>query len=206
MTKEEFENNYWKQYLWIEKELVEILDFVELDQLNFSVFSRRMEKLLLQIGSEFDNVSREICGLQNVDRTNIADYCSYYTMNYSPQLFKTVIAYGNIQFTPFAGWGNNVAAKDIPFWKAYNSIKHDRIANCRMASLENTMNALAALFLVEMVYTDKLYQNDLDSYDNYPEEESKLFVLDGWERHVRPSKIKSLFGVFDDEDGGARMI
>ena len=31
-------------------------------------------------------------------------------------------------------------------------------------------------------------------------------MLDGWERHVRPSKIKSLFGVFDDEDGGARMI
>lgn len=74
MTKKEFELNFWQHYLWLESEFRTVLEYVELDSANYSTYSRRIEKLILQIGSEFDNVSREICGLQSVDRTSISDY------------------------------------------------------------------------------------------------------------------------------------
>ena len=77
MTKKEFELNFWQHYLWLESEFRTVLEYVELDSANYSTYSRRIEKLILQIGSEFDNVSREICGLQSVDRTSISDYYSY---------------------------------------------------------------------------------------------------------------------------------
>lgn len=128
MTKKEFELNFWQHYLWLESEFCTVLEYVELDSANYSTYSRRIEKLILQIGSEFDNVSREICGLQSVDCTSISGYYSYYTSNYNNITATKVIA-GDVRLTPFDGWNNTAPGETLAFWKAYNSIKHDRITN-----------------------------------------------------------------------------
>ena len=186
MTKKEFELNFWQHYLWLESEFRTVLEYVELDSANYSTYSRRIEKLILQIGSEFDNVSREICGLQNVDRTSICDYYNYYTSNYNNIIASIVIA-GDVRLTPFDGWNNTAPGETLAFWKAYNSIKHDRISNYKEASLKNALDAMAALFCVEMLYAKKLYIHDANEENSFPEIESKLFILDGLEHRIRPS-------------------
>ncbi len=190
MTKKEFELNFWQHYLWLESEFRTVLEYVELDSANYSTYSRRIEKLILQIGSEFDNVSREICGLQNVDRTSICDYYNYYTSNYNNIIASIVIA-GDVRLTPFDGWNNTAPGETLAFWKAYNSIKHDRISNYKEASLKNALDAMAALFCVEMLYAKKLYIHDANEENSFPEIESKLFILDGLEHRIRPSKFDS---------------
>jgi len=190
VTKKEFELNFWQHYLWLESEFRTVLEYVELDSANYSTYSRRIEKLILQIGSEFDNVSREICGLQNVDRTSICDYYNYYTSNYNNIIASIVIA-GDVRLTPFDGWNNTAPGETLAFWKAYNSIKHDRISNYKEASLKNALDAMAALFCVEMLYAKKLYIHDANEENSFPEIESKLFILDGLEHRIRPSKFDS---------------
>lgn len=200
MTKKEFELNFWQQYLWLENEFSKILEYVELDCANFPTFSRRIEKILLQIGSEFDNASREICGMQNMSRTSIVDYYNYYTANYD-NITSTKVKAGNVQLSPFDGWDSTAPGETLAFWKAYNSIKHDRIANYRNASLKNALNAMAALFSVEMFYLGKLYGIEPDEADSFPNIESKLFVLDGLAQHIRISKVKVEYDLYDDDSG-----
>lgn len=184
----------------MENEFSRILEYVELDQANFSTFSSRIEKFILQIGSEFDNVSREICGLQNVDRTSIIDYYNYYTTNYNNITSTKVVANG-IQFMPFDGWNSAQPGETLAFWKAYNSIKHDRISNYKEASLKNALDSMAALFCVEMLYMRKLYDLDPNEVNSFPDKESKLFILAGLEQRCRPSKAVSPYAIYDDDEG-----
>ena len=200
VTKKEFEFNFWQHYLWMENEFRTVLEYVELDSANYSTYSRRIEKLILQIGSEFDNVSREICGLQSADRTSICDYYNYYISNYNNITVSKVIA-GDIQLTPFDGWNSTAPGETLAFWKAYNSIKHDRIVNYKEASLKNALNAMAALFCVEMLYMRTLYNLDTNEENSFPNTESKLFILDGLEQRVRPSKANLPYDLYDDDDG-----
>lgn len=60
MTFDEYRTNYWRMFLVLEKELVEALDYVELNTNNYATTSIVFSKLLLSIGAEIDNVFREI--------------------------------------------------------------------------------------------------------------------------------------------------
>lgn len=108
---------------------------------------------------------------------------------------------GDVRLTPFDGWNNTAPGETLAFWKAYNSIKHDRISNYKEASLKNALDAMAALFCVEMLYAKKLYIHDANEENSFPEIESKLFILDGLEHRIRPSKFDSPYDLYDDDEG-----
>ena len=52
MNEDEFLGLYWKNYILLEKEFSETLEYITLDVDNYNVYSSRYIKLLLQIGSE----------------------------------------------------------------------------------------------------------------------------------------------------------
>ena len=76
-----------------------------------------------------------------------------------------------------------------------------RISNYKEASLKNALDAMAALFCVEMLYAKKLYIHDANEENSFPEIESKLFILDGLEHRIRPSKFDSPYDLYDDDEG-----
>src|SRR5262249_25684741 len=45
--------------------------------------------------------------------------------------------------SPFAGWDAGKATKSLPWYDAYNQVKHDREANFGQASLKNAIDAVA---------------------------------------------------------------
>ena len=63
LDKKQYEITYWNQYLLLEKEFLETTLYVELDVANYSTYSNAYLKLLLSIGSEVDNVLRELTSL-----------------------------------------------------------------------------------------------------------------------------------------------
>lgn len=67
---------YWKQYISIEKEFNNSLEYVTLDKDNFQIFSDRYVKLLLEIGSEIDIVCKEYC--KEVDNTFLGNNIDNY--------------------------------------------------------------------------------------------------------------------------------
>lgn len=60
---------------------------------------------------------------------------------------------------------------------------------------------MAALFSVEMSYLGKFYSIETDEENSFPDVKSKLFILDGLDHRIRPSKVKSEYDLYDDDDG-----
>ena len=80
MTFDEYRINYWRMFLLLEKELVEALDYVELNTNNYATTSIVFSKLLLSIGAEIDNVFRECSGL--FGRSSIEHYYNFIINKY----------------------------------------------------------------------------------------------------------------------------
>lgn len=200
MTRYDFERFFWGQYLILEREFIDSLDYIEFDTSNFATYSNKYAKLLLQIGSEVDNTLRDICNLQG--RTNIAQYATY-MLNKYPQITNqgVKVINRNISLVPFAGWNILQPAQSLSFWDSYNSVKHDRIQNFNKASLEAVSNGLAALFIIEMYQLYELYQAEPDTFSSSPDTESQLFILENWTCHIRGSKVKLANPLMDDDDG-----
>jgi hypothetical protein len=60
----------------------------------------------------------------------------------------------NKEFTPF----NYINESVDDFYKAYNSVKHDRAVNIYKGNIRFLMRAMAALFLLNLYYKDKTYK------------------------------------------------
>ena len=180
---------YWKHYISLEKELLECLNYVEIDSINLKAYSSCFSKMMLEICSEIDVVLKLYCKQLNpkfngrsIDRyrENIFDYKNSF-------IYEKVKIYNkNLVLKPWIDWENN----DInpSWWFVYNKIKHERttkikVDDIRMESykfgnLENVLNSLAALYqiLVFMYYDISLLEN---RKVNTPIPGSRLFQLDG---------------------------
>ena len=79
MTLNEYKKLFWGNYIDIESEMINCLKYVELIPSHFSVYSSRFARIILQCGSEVDNVFREICGISYSTKSNINNYYSIIT-------------------------------------------------------------------------------------------------------------------------------
>ena len=202
MTFDEYRINYWRMYLVLEKELVEALDYVELNVNNFSTTSIVFSKLLLSIGAEIDNVFREYSGLTG--RSSIEFYYNF-ILNKHPAIVNQQVKVKDttIDLKPYDGWNGTQPSQSLNFWQKYNELKHDRVLNAQNASLETVLNALAGLFIMELYRFNDIFMTQSDTFINMPDDEleSKLFILDKWYLKMRTSKLKMDYSLFDEENG-----
>lgn len=189
-------------FLLLEKELVEALDYVELNINNYATTSVVFSKLLLSIGAEIDNVFRECSGLSG--RSDIAHYYNFIINKYPAIINQQVqVKDTTLILKPYDAWNGSQPAQTLNFWQKYNELKHDRVLNAQNASLENVLNALAGLFVITMYRFDDIYVTQSDTFTNMPngELESKLFVLSAWDQKMRTSKVKLEYSLYDEENG-----
>ena len=55
----------------------------------------------------------------------------------------------NLKFMPFSGWSLDQATRSIPWYEAYNKVKHDREANFECGSLRAVLESAAALHILQ---------------------------------------------------------
>ena len=74
------------------------------------------------------------------------------------------------------------SSKTFSWYFAYNKIKHDRVKFFKHANLNNLIHALAALFLLNIYYLDKIFYNtlsyDIDSIIEQIQSFSDIFEID----------------------------
>lgn len=201
MTFDEYRINYWRMFLLLERELVEALDYVELNLNNYATTSVRFSKLLLSIGSEVDNVFRECSALSG--RSDITYYHNCITSKYPTIINQQVqVKDTTLVLKPYDGWNASQPSQTLKFWQKYNELKHDRVLNAQNASLENVLNALAGLFVILMYRFNDIFITQTDTFANMPsgELESKLFVLNAWDQKIRTSKVKLDYSLYDEEN------
>lgn len=189
MDRETFMRDYWAYYLMLEEKFIHTTNYVTLSTDNDNAYSNEYAALMQMIGGELDSFFKVYCGYAPTDFKKINDYYTYLMQDYPDVLNQKInVRSADIVFQPFAGWDGTRAKQSLPWWMAFDNIKHSRAVNKRDANQKNTLYLLGALYLLEMKYlkdiTEKSGGRDI------PDKESNLFILDGWE-----TKYSSMRGV-----------
>ena len=147
-------------------DLREVCAFVEPTDANLDTFSHRIYELLLRACTEFESASRQ--ALVSVSYPKLARYMTindYRTLEQYLTLEKFEVGLLLWQpvpsyVRPFASWSN--AQPPLPWYDAYNKVKHNRNTEFSAANLRNLQHAMSGLFalLAQLhVFSD---ENDWD--------------------------------------------
>ena len=203
MTREELEESFWTHYILLEKEFMATMGFVKIDTDNYFTYSDAYAKLLLQIGSEIDVVSKETCKLINPSFCGETMDKYHLTLSGDPDFINTnvhLINYGII-LEPWNDIESTSAGNpSLIWWKAYNKVKHERMnkvtidgvtkESFKFANLKNVLNALGALYQLLLHSYYLALKNEGGKID-VPLPGSRLFRLNGtlWNGVVFPFDV-----------------
>lgn len=150
--------NHWNYCRTLEKNLVTISNYIELDPDNFDTFSLELFKIILQSSAEFEVLCKEYCmvldSTHNFQRANI-DKLRETLFTNLPYLhdIEVSIIDKSYSFKPLEKWKNG---KNPDWWQAYNAIKHNRNINFKQANLKNAVHAIGALKLINISFNRNL--------------------------------------------------
>jgi len=195
-------NLFWSIYNQIEKEFKELSYFIYIDRKQLKTYSVKIAELILRVVSECENISSEICKIEKIkfkDKKGHIRKSVYFNeyvdrlndiFNLEDKLVNPI--YENIdqnafysKLIPFRKEKRRVDGKEkeiLSWYYSYNKIKHDRVKNYKEANLENLINGLAALFLLNIYYNNKVFYSkdnyNLDLIINNIESFSDVFEVD----------------------------
>ncbi len=162
----------WTVYLDMEKRFLNFLDYVPFTYHHRKVYSHKLLQLMLQIGGYVDTSFKEMATYSSFANNgkceaikkkaargelvsiNLAreafeplyDLSSKFVNVKSPEYVGRVIVE---RWRPFAEFKYG---KSPAWWKAYNEVKHDWLANFEKANVSNSLNALASAFLLNVIH------------------------------------------------------
>lgn len=201
VTRNEFLQRYWNYYLMLEKNFLETEPYLAIDELNFQAFSNEYIKQYQAICSEIDVIAKSYCReLEHGFRgSNINSYCKCILDSNADFINRIIMLRDrSIKVCPWKGWsydmqpqanGNERLSVNNPeWWQKYNKIKHNRttinsetqLPYYKLANQKNVLNALAALFQLELYYFRKLQQTHFVDEPDMPGPQSKLFEITDW--------------------------
>lgn len=153
---------HWNYLLSIEEDLFTLFRFVEPTHSNMTTHSLELARILFSASSEVDVVAKLLCQKLDSDRNakNINDY-RLIIAGLIPRFYEVTVhlpRYG-LTLNPWENWGG----EENPYWwKAYNNVKHERNEHFQDANLKNTLNSVAALFvLLLFFYREEAQQGQL---------------------------------------------
>lgn len=196
MNPKHFDENYWSYYLNLESDFITTQRYVTINEDNFYTFSLEYVKQYQAICSEIDVVCKQYClhldGLK--ETSNIKEYANI-VLREKPNIKSQTVSIrnqSNIQLTPWKDWSIPPKYISPTWWSAYNKVKHNRTSldndtgqgNYKKANLENTLNALAGLLVIEMLFYKDLVEAEGISDMTIPCRPSSLLKMDDWEKHI----------------------
>jgi hypothetical protein len=138
----------WQYLRTLDSDLENVTRYVDINPENFRTFSIEFVRLILAAGSEIDVVAKLLCGKIDPSKSckNINDYLEIIIGKY-PKFHTMIIDVPQyeMQLVPWELWGNKT---NPDWWTAYNDVKHKRDIHFADANLENTINAIAGLYVM----------------------------------------------------------
>ena len=189
-TKEEFILVYWEYYLLLEDEFINIEKIIPVDTINKNTFSSHYMRILFSLCSEIDVIFKEFIEYNNwftfsSANGNFGKYKDIILRN-EPNFSNEVLMFSGARpLKPFDSWNSNTKPS---WWDDYNNIKHNRtlkingIENYKKANQENALNALCALYQIEMYfYKSIINKNNILDRLRMPVPQSKRIRIHNWQ-------------------------
>lgn len=179
MNREDFLRDCWAYYMMLEEKFINTLDFVALSTDNEAAYSNEYAGLIQMIGAEMDSFFKEYCGFAPTDNKNVSHYYPAVTASFPDVTNQEVhIRMADMTIKPFDGWNGQQPKQSLFWWEAFDNIKHSRTVNKKDGCQKTTLYSLAALYLLEMKYLQKI--TDGTQEPDIPNEKSKIFSLPKW--------------------------
>lgn len=153
---------HWHYFVAMCDDAVRLSRYVEFHAGNFRTYSIEFARLYLAAGSEVDVVGKQLCS--KFDPASKAENINSYRTTILARLpdlpsVSVDLPRHALSFTPWKDWG---VGQNPTWWGSYNAVKHKRHVHFPDANLENTLNALAGLYvLVGYLYGDELASHKL---------------------------------------------
>ncbi len=151
---------YFNYYLELERDFFATEPYVTIDEDNYNTFSIQYNRIYQSICSEIDCLLKELCRQleQGCEARTLGAYYPIIQSHFKYFCVEKVSFYkSRIELQPWKEW---VKGKAPSWWTMYNNVKHHRMemeeknkkSYYKYANLENVLNALAALYVVELYY------------------------------------------------------
>lgn len=103
-------------------------------------------------------------------------------------------------------YNNETVSVETAFLLVYAAAGDGRILRLATLGAPVQVSAAGKQFMAdnsqrESAIWQELYIVDTNEENSFPETESKLFILDGLEHRIRPSKFDSPYDLYDDDEG-----
>lgn len=139
-------------YEAIENDLLNFLRIVPYEDQNKNTWSPKLVRILLDAGSLIDSIFRNASPVR-VERTTgksvkrkdltMTDFRRIFKQRFGlSDLISLVYISPPILLQPFNRWEH----KSPAWWSDYNNIKHNRLKNTSLATINTTLNAVCGLF------------------------------------------------------------
>lgn len=139
-----------RAYHVIESDLIRLFEYVEPDVRNLTTFSTRLYEILLRASTEFESNCKAILAENGYSRDGNWTMIDYKKIDLAMRLSEYSLRlpiWADVprEIRPLSHWKKG---SSLPWYTAYNSVKHNRITEFKNANLENAVDALGALFVV----------------------------------------------------------
>lgn len=189
-------------YKLIEKDFLDIIEFVQPHDDNLNTYSHRIYELLLRTCTEFETNCKRILEANGYTMTNILNIKDYYKLNDILQLdfYKVDLKFWPSELKsiyPFKEWE---IGHELTWYKAYNKVKHDRSEKFNEANLGVLIQAISGLISILFAQFGQQATNPFDYHlprrnniiTHKHELENSIFSIYPFE-----SKSKHLVHVYD---------
>lgn len=146
------------------QKLQEILLFIEPSEDGLKAYSHKIRELLFLACSDLESTLKKYKFGKNERMENYIEILKFVDLT---KYKISLVGYANpYKCCPFEHWEKSKASQSLPWYNAYNKIKHNREDNFHFATLENCINAIAAnliMFAIRFSPTTLYNENDVCS-------------------------------------------
>lgn len=177
----EKERLFFQIYQSLEKELLEMTDYIHFSENNLDVYSVKLANFILRANVECESLLKELYkktkhfnSLSEAKQSKALENSTYREVNAVYKLDKKKIYIASEIFyfqekysEPFIPFVYKKNKKD-PI-QIYNAIKHDKVNNLEKADLETAINMLGTLFILNSCFFLNLFKRNKMTAPKYLE-------------------------------------
>ncbi len=183
-------NLYWPIYKNLEREVVDLSNYIHFDDSQLSVYSVKISELLLRCVVEIEAIAKDLYlkngGENPVGRDLYFDTDCINLLEEKWSLSKKVVIVSSANFyfqreknkvlTPLKK-ANKRGTSAADWEKAYQAVKHNRTTNLTKGNIKHLLRAMGALFMLNLYYKDEIVKlADINS-GNFSDNFSDLFNI-----------------------------
>jgi hypothetical protein len=151
-----------RAYKNIQSSLDDLFNYIEPSTENLNSYGHKIRELLILACTEVECLLVKTLtdnGYKTMERYSTRDYIKCKEILGLGKYEVTLAQYPNLKkFKPFQIWAADSPTKSLPWYDAYNSVKHNRSDNIVKANLEHLLDAISAIhILLESQYGKNIF-------------------------------------------------